>query len=111
MRRSLLAISAALVVSGCGGPDNSWSVSTVISPSAHPFAGPWPFTVDKATITCRGESQILTLEVGGKTYGLNEAARDRGAASPAPVTLPGASLTNVVKWGEGFCAIGEPGGG
>src|SRR5919197_356930 len=111
MRRLLFALSAAIFVSACGGPDNSWSIQTNLSKKHHGPLKAWPFRVDKAIIECRGESKILTLEAEGKTYGLNEAARERGAASPAPITLPGASLADVVQWGEGFCSVGEPGGG
>jgi hypothetical protein len=102
-------------VGGCGGKgenDVTPGASSPVSRSAHSFEGPWPFTVARGTLDCRGDStMIITFQAGSRTYAINDAARKQGYASPQAILKPGATLEGVVQQGEGLCAIGVPGGG
>ena len=39
------------------------------------FGDDWPFSVESGTLSCQGDPYVIIFESGGRTYGLNDAAR------------------------------------
>lgn len=76
------AASAAIAVclAGCGGADRTGGVA--LPPHQErvtraEYGDEWPFTVDEGVIEAVPDSPALVFHAGGKTYGLNGAARGK----------------------------------
>jgi hypothetical protein len=82
-----------IACAGCGGGAASTN-ATEVGPHARlvssgDYSGEWPFGPDGGVLRCRrlGPDRLVTFEADGVTYGLDRAARRRGAENVRAILL------------------------
>ncbi|MEU8568894.1 hypothetical protein AB0C51_11115 [Streptomyces pathocidini] len=97
---SALAALALVALAACDGAGRSNPGTTDPEPLPSPTSTrqvmseknlgyTWPLTVDRGTAECRKDTQAVFTAPGGKTYALNDRARDAGYPDIAPLRAKG----------------------
>jgi hypothetical protein len=81
---TILILALAVTVVGCES-DSGTSNSDGVEVSAAELGDKWPLTVDRGTLRCEGDIDVIFTAPDGTEYGVNGTALDHGFKDIDPI--------------------------